>query len=295
MDLPYDCVIIGAGPGGLQAAIHLGRYHRRTLLIDRGDGRTRHALHIENYLGIPAISGKSLIDIGIEQLRQFGGDFQRETVESVTVADGFAIATDQGRYHARFVIASTGVTEKIPHIARMNRFFGRSVFTCVDCDGYHTIEKKLVILGNSLESARLALAMKQMFTPDITLLLPEGLLPQDLGDLLDEEGIIALAGTPQEFLGDPLLTGVRLATGQEIACEAVMLNYGYTLNDGYLAGLGLTREGNRAEIVTNHVYESSVPNLFAVGALRPGNAQAIIAAGQGCQVAIEINRRLLEI
>lgn len=292
---PYDCIIIGAGPGGLQAAIHLGRYHRRVLLLDHGGGRTRHALHIENYLGIPAISGKKLIDIGIEQLKDFGGEFRRENVESITVAEVFAVATDQGRYQAPFAIASTGVTEQIPFISRMNRFFGRSVFTCVDCDGYHTLGKKLVILGDSLDAVRLALAMKQMFTPDIRLILPVGLLPPDLGELLAEEKIAVVPGVPQEFLGDQFLTGLRLATGEELACEAAMLNYGYILNDGYLAGLDIARDGNRAEIVTSHVHETSVRNLFAVGAMKPGNPQAIIAAGQGCQAAIEINRRLLEL
>ncbi|MEW6500118.1 MAG: NAD(P)/FAD-dependent oxidoreductase [Thermodesulfobacteriota bacterium] len=296
MEIRYDCVIVGAGPGGLQAAIHLGRYHRRALLLDHGGGRTRHALHIENYLGIPAISGKELVEIGIGQLKAFGGEFRREKVERVAVAaEGFAVVTGQGRYRAPFVIASTGVTEKIPPIAGMNRFFGRSVFTCVDCDGYRTLGKRLVILGDSLEGVRLALGMKQMFAPRITLALPEGLLPADLGELLDEEGIAAVAGLPQEFLGDQLLAGVRLHTGETIPCEAAMLSYGYQLNDGYLAGLDIARDGKRAEIVTSSVHETSLRNLFAVGALTPGNPQAVIAAGQGCQAAIEINRRLLEI
>ncbi len=295
MSASYECIIIGAGPGGLQAAIHLGRYHRRALVLDHGSGRTRHALHIENYLGITAISGKNLVDIGTEQLKAFGGGFRHENVESVTVANGFVVTTDKERYQAPFVIASTGVTEKIPFIARMNRFFGRSVYTCIDCDGYRTMGKKVVILADSVEGVRLALGMKQMFTPEITVVLPEGVLPADFAELLAEEGITARAGTPQEFLGEPGLTGVRLHSGEEIPCEAAMLNYGYTLNDGYLAGLDLAREGNRAEIVTSHVHETSVRNLFAVGALRPGNPQAIIAAGQGCQAAIEINRRLLEI
>jgi len=292
----HDCVIIGASPGGLQAAIHLGRYHRRALLLDHGGGRTRHALHIENYLGIPAISGKNLTDLGIEQVKNFGGQFQREHVESVVVANGgFVVTSDHGHYHSPFVIAATGVTEKIPTIARMNLFFGRSVFSCIDCDGYHTIGKKLVIVANSLDGVRLALAAKQMFTPDLTLVLPDGLLLPDLADLLDEEGIATLAGTPQEFLGDQVLTGLRLHTGEETPCQAAMLSYGYTLNDRYLAGLDIVRDGNRTEIVTNHLHETSLRNLFAVGALKPGNPQAIIAAGQGCQAAIEINRRLLEL
>src|SRR3990172_2399259 len=46
-----DCIVIGAGPGGLQACIHLGRYNFRVLLFHSPGGRTYHAKHIENYLG----------------------------------------------------------------------------------------------------------------------------------------------------------------------------------------------------------------------------------------------------
>ena len=58
----YDCIIIGAGPGGLQAAIYLGRYNRDVLLIDRGGGRTQHAKHIENFLTQKAISERDYKD-----------------------------------------------------------------------------------------------------------------------------------------------------------------------------------------------------------------------------------------
>lgn len=63
----YDCIIIGAGPGGLQAAIYLGRFNRKVLLIDRGGGRTTLAKNIENFLTRKAISGQEIIELGIEQ------------------------------------------------------------------------------------------------------------------------------------------------------------------------------------------------------------------------------------
>jgi len=291
----YDCIIIGAGPGGLQAAIHLARYNRKVVLLDHGGGRTRHALHIENYLGLALTSGKELVDTGIRQIKSFGADFRREQVVSLRVENGFMVSTKNGQYQAPYVIVSAGAVENPPKIKGMNRFFSRTVFTCVDCDGYRTTGRKLVIIGDSLDAMRLAFAMRQMFTPDITLVLPAGLLPDDHAELLAEAGIAFLAGMPQEFLGDPDLTGVKLADGQEVACEVVMLSYGYTLNDSCLAGLALKREGNGTKVATDHACETSVKNLFALGALKTGKAQAIIAAGQGAMVGIEINNRLLEL
>jgi thioredoxin reductase (NADPH) len=291
----YDCIIIGAGPGGLQAAIHLARYNRKVILFDQGGGRTRHALHIENYLGLERISGKELVDTGIRQIKSFGVAFSREPVVSVRADDGFIVSTKEEQHQAPYVIISSGAVENPPKIKRMNIFFGRTIFTCVDCDGYRTTGKKLVILGDSLDAMRLAFAMKQMFTQDITLILPEGFLPDDHVELLAEDGIAFCAGTPQEFLGDAALAGVKLKDGQEVACEVVMLSYGYTLNDSCLTGLSLKREGGGGKLATDHVCETSQKNLFALGALKTGKAQAIIAAGQGAMVGIEINRRLLDL
>ena len=291
----YDCIIIGAGPGGLQAAIHLARYNRKVLLLDHGGGRTRHALHIENYLGLEITSGKALVDTGIRQIKSFDAEFRQEHVVSVRVGNGFTVTTEKGQYQAPYAIVSAGVVEHPPKIKGMNRFFSRTVFTCVDCDGYRTTGKKLVILGDSLDAMRLAFAMRQMFTPDITLILPAGLMPEDHAELLAEDGIAFLVGAPEEFLGDTVLTGVKLAGGQEVACEVVMLSYDYTLNDSCLAGLGLARDGSKAQITTDPGCETSIKNLFALGALKAGKAQAIIAAGQGAMVGIEINHRLLEL
>jgi len=291
----YDCIIIGAGPGGLQAAIHLARYNRKVLLLDKGGGRTRHALHLENYLGLEITSGKELIDTGIKQIKSFGVEFRREQVISVQARDGFTVSTEEGEYRASYAVVSCGVVEHLPKIRGMNRFFSRTVFTCVDCDGYHTTGRKLVILGDSLDAMRLAFAMRQMFTTDITLVLPAGLMPADHAELLAEDGIVFLVGAPLEFVGDTALTGVKLTDGQELACEMVMLSYAYTLNDSCLAGLSLARDGDGAQISTDPVCETSVRNLFALGALKAGKAQAIIAAGQGAMVGIEINHRLLNL
>jgi len=291
----YDCIIIGAGPGGLQAAIHLARYNRKVVLFDQGGGRTRHALHIENYLGLEVTSGKELVDTGIKQIKSFGAEFKREHVSAVQSGDGFTVITDKGQYQAPYVIVSAGAVENPPKIRGMNKFFSRTIFTCVDCDGYHTTGKKLVILGDSLDAMRLAFAMKQMFTPDITLILPDGLMPDDHAELLAEDGIAFLVGVPEEFLGDKALTGVKLAGGQEVACEMVMLSYDYTLNDSCLAGLSLDRDGDDGQLSTDPFCETSVKNLFALGALKAGKAQAIIAAGQGAMVGIEINHRMLEL
>src|SRR5512147_961422 len=88
-ELVYDCIVIGAGPGGLQAAIYLGRYNRKVLVIDRGGGRTTHAKHIENFLTHKAISGGEIIKLGIEQAISFNAEVRKGLVTKVLKQDQF--------------------------------------------------------------------------------------------------------------------------------------------------------------------------------------------------------------
>src|SRR5512139_1457879 len=171
VDKIYDCLIIGAGPGGLQAAIYLGRYNRDVMLIDRGGGRTWHAKHIENFLTQKAISGRDIIRIGMEQAESFNVKIERGLVTQVLKNEYFEISTEEKRYLAKFVVVSTGAYDNLPPLENVHKFLGTSFFTCIDCDGYRTTGKKLVILGNSLKTVHLAFGMKEMFTQDITLVL----------------------------------------------------------------------------------------------------------------------------
>ena len=290
----FDCIIIGAGPGGLQAGIHLGRYNRRVLLLDRGGGSTKSAVRIENFLTQDAISGQEIVNKGLEQVERFQVKVEKKPVTRVSRTDLFEVASKEERYRGRYVIVSTGVSFHYPRIKNLHKFFGRGFYTCVDCDGYHSTGKKLLIAGNSAETVRLAYGMKQMFTEDISILIADYELPQEYRELAAEEGIQLYTGSPAELLGDDQLAGLRLADGRRLDCQVIMAGFGYKLNDEFLADLPLDRDSQR-NILVNAQGESSITNLYVVGALRPGNPQAVIAAGQGATAAIDINKRLLEI
>ena len=291
----YDCIIIGAGPGGLQAAIYLGRYNRNALLIDRGGGRTYHARAIENFLTQRVISGKEIIERGMEQARSFNVRIEKGRVKKVLKTGYFEIYTERDNFSSRFVIVSSGGYDNLPPIENIYKFLGTSFFTCLDCDGHKTTGKKLVIIGNSVSTVHLAFAMKEMFTKDIALILYFFDPPEGDKELLKEEGIPLIKGRPGKIIGDERIESLELQDGRRLECDVIMSDFGFKLSDDFLAELSLKKDGRDFKYVVNHIFESSLDGLYILGPLNTGHDQAIIAAGEGAVAAIEINKRLLNI
>lgn len=291
-----DCIVIGAGPGGLQACIHLGRYNFRVLLFHISGGRTGYAKHIENYLGIPLVSGPDLLETGLSQAKNFGITIEKAKVERVTGREGaFEVLAGGKTYRARYVIAASGANESLAPFKNLHRFFGHSYYTCMICDGYRTTDKKLLVIDRTANGVRMSVAMKQMYTKDVTF-LAHGFSPAPVyRTLLEDEGIGLIEGRPEELLGEKTLEGVRLNDGRVIPCEVILGWGGISLNDEYLEGLDLERDAEGFKIVTKGSGESSIPGLFVLGALRHGHSQAIISAGQGAEAAIEISTRIVEL
>ena len=296
IETPLDCIVIGAGPGGLQACIHLGRYNFRVLLFHRPGGRTHHAKHIENYLGLRTVSGPDLLETGLAQAESFGVSVERSKVDRVEVREGHFEVQAAGKiYRSRFVIAASGARESLAPFKNLHRFFGTSYFTCMICDGFRTTNRKLLVIDRTINGVRLSVGMKQMFTDDVTFLAQGFSLPPQYAALLDDEGIGRVEGRPEELLGEETLEGVRLADGRIIPCEVILGWGGISLNDEYLEGLDLERDVEGFKIVTKGAGESSIPGLFVLGALRQGHSQAVISAGQGAEAAIEISTRIVEL
>lgn len=290
----FDCIVIGAGPGGLQGAINLARFNRKVLLIDQGRGRTRLAENLVNYLGIPAIEGKELTRIGFLQARSFGVTVQsRSRVITVGKRKWFKVETSSGNYFSPFVLAASGSKDIMPGIRNLGKFLGKGFYTCLACDGINTKGASLIVMGDSLNALRLAMAMKKMYTEDLTLLLDEFKLPLEYVDQAVASRITVVKGTPAELLGIKKLEGIRLTDGRELACQTVLADYGSQPNDQYLEGLDIVRDPETYRIVTDQYYETSVPGLFVTGSLRSPYTQTIIAAGEGATASIAINNQLL--
>lgn len=294
-DHVLDCIIIGAGPGGLQAAIYLGRYNRDVLLLDRSGGRTWHSRYIENLLTHKLIAGSDIIDRGIEQAKSFNVRVERKRVTEVQKAEeAFTVSTPDTVYKTRYLIVSSGVYDIIPPIKNALKFLGAGYYTCIDCDGYKTTNKKIAVMGDELQSVNIAFAMKQMYTKDITYIPYRLSLPDSAEEVLTEAGIKVVSVEPVSIIGEQEVEGIELINGEKIACQAIMASFGVKLNDDFLAGLNLRKDAIGFKYIVGGAYESSLKGLYIVGPLNTGQDQVVIAAGEGAVAAIDINKRLLE-
>ncbi|MFN2368724.1 MAG: FAD-dependent oxidoreductase, partial [Desulfurivibrionaceae bacterium] len=84
-----DVVIIGAGPAGLQAAVHAVRKKISVMVLGRPGNSSIHAAHVENYLGVEGVvDGSELLRIGIAQVKKFGAEILAEDVLQIKEAEG---------------------------------------------------------------------------------------------------------------------------------------------------------------------------------------------------------------
>lgn len=291
-----DCLVIGGGPGGLTAAIYLGRFLRDFLVVDAGASRADWIPLSHNHAGFPdGIPGPELLARMRAQAERYGAGIVRgEITRLERHAHGFTAELDGRRLDARTVILATGALDIEPELPGLNNAIRRGLIRhCPICDAYEVQGQKVAIIGYGKCSIR-ELMLLRAYTSDLTLLtLGRGLeLPEEEKAFAREAGV-RVVEHPVEALE---VEGSRIGTwqmggGEHLRFDTLYTALGLRARSDVALALGAEHDED-GMLITDAHQRTSVPGLYAVGDVVRGLGQISVAMGHAAVAATDINNRL---
>ena len=323
-----DVAIVGAGPGGLAAAVYAASEGLRTLVLERESigGQAGSSSLIRNYLGFASgVSGADLSDRAYQQAWAFGARFgHTRNVVGMSIGDeGFRLTLDRGdEVLARSVIVATGVSYRRLSVPGLERYVGTSVFygaTAVEAKAQSGKHVLVIGGGNSAGQAALHLARYAASVslvvrgPNLAASMSAYLITQLAAAgvaLLTERKIVRGIGT-DDGLDAVVLRHRVVGDETTVPASALFITIGAAPHTDWIDG-GVLRDqwgyvftgndmvvegGRRAWSLDRPPapLESSVPGFFAVGDVRRGSVKRVASAvGEGSVVVSSVHAFLAE-
>ena len=143
----YDIIIVGAGPAGLTAALYALRANKTVLILEAKNygGQIINAGSIENYPGIPNISGFDYATNLYRQVKKLGAEIKIETV--IRIEKDKKVITNKEEYQAKAIIIATGAENRKLNLDREVEFIGKGISYCATCDGNFYKNKIVAVVG----------------------------------------------------------------------------------------------------------------------------------------------------
>jgi thioredoxin reductase len=284
-----DVVICGGGPAGLAAALWLGRYRRKTLLLDASEARNAAAHDVSGYLTRDGCLPREITDAARKEVGEY---------RDVTVLDGhvsaiegsngsFELASTEGDLTAHRVILATGVQDLLPDIPGFMEHYGSSIFHCSCCDGYEARDERVLAIGWGEHAAGFALDLLD-WGAHVTLVTNgqryEGDRSCEIA--LQRHGVEVIEEGVSELLSDGGgLRGARLSSGRELEASKAFFSIGHRPRNGLARQIGCRIDGGGYVEVGAHG-ETSVQGIYAIGDLTPGEQLVQTAAAEGAVAGI---------
>ncbi len=293
----YDVAIVGGGPAGLTAALWLGRYLRRVVVIDAGDPRNWETRGIHGYLGLDGVTPAELRGRGRDECRRFGAQLINATVSRVDRIDDdlFSITLESGAtLTAARILLAIGVHDIWPDIPGLDRCYGETAHVCPDCDGYEALNKKTVVIASGRKAVGLALALTT-WTREIVICTnaEPAAMTADLMSKLDALNIPIIEAPLERVRStDGEARALDLHGGTSLDCDQIFFAIGQEPSDDLGTQLGCKRD-EIGRVVTDLHFHTSVKNVYAAGDIIHGPQLAIAAAGIGAVAAIAIHHSLI--
>jgi thioredoxin reductase (NADPH) len=278
-----DVAIIGAGPAGLQAAIHAGRRKVRTTVIGRPDQGALFKAEIENYFGIPRINGQEIVKIGLEQAKGAGAKvYEEDVMRAEKVGETFALETDHdNKIVAKAVILALGISRAKLNVEGEKEFLGRGVSYCAACDANFFKGKKVAVVGNDSMAAVSAELLTHFASEVFWVTKDLKAAPFLLEKVKATNAKMMMANWPKKIHGDNKVNKLELADGQMLDVDGVFIELGAKGSAELALDLGVLPDPSGL-VNVNDKMETEVPGVYAAGDLTGRPWQLARAVGQGC-------------
>ena len=274
---------------------------RSVALLD--SNRPRHAATLLSH-GFLTRDGNSPVELRTlgreEVLRYPHVQYERTVVTSIERTDaGFELLTttrgraQAGQVHAQAVVIATGQTEVLPALAHVRPWYGTSLHSCMDCDGYDKRDQQLALIGETDDLVDRALVVRQ-FSRDVRVYT-------NGSGAVDAEGIQQLGSLGIEVFDQP----IAAIEGDRDGMREIVLEDGtrHERNAGFVRpewltpldfaeGLGIERT-SYGLVVVDRKQRTNVAGVYAAGDITPGYRQLMVAAGEGTVAASVVNRDLI--
>ncbi|MDF2652386.1 MAG: FAD-dependent pyridine nucleotide-disulfide oxidoreductase [Paenibacillus sp.] len=294
--MTYDCVIIGGGPAGLNAALVLGRARKSVVVIDEGRPRNQVTRETHGYLTRDGISPSEFRRIAKEQISTYPSVyFVADIAVSITGTDGhFQITTAQGTiFRSKKVLFAVGKKDVPLDISGLADVYGKSAFVCPYCDGWELRDQPLVIIVKGPKALHLA-KMIAGWTDRFTICTngPDEMTLEEKEELNQHN--VPVCDSPIRSIAsiDGMVQQVELEDGTIIPCTGIF--FGPKLVNGselpQAIGCQMTEAGT---VVIDNFGKTSVPGIYGAGDAATELYQAITAASLGALAGVGINNELL--
>lgn len=302
----YDLVIVGGGPAGVAAGVYAARKKLKTVLVtDTFGGQSLVSSSIENWIGIPSLSGFDLAERFKEHLK---AQKELEIREGERVAaiepagEGFRVTTEKGiAFDAHAVLLATGSVRRRLGVPGEREFEGKGVAYCSICDAPLFSDKEVAVVGGGNSGVE---AVRDLipYARHITLIHHGGELkgdPQTQEKVLkDREKVaVVLNAETTAILGDRWVQGLRYrdvmsGVEHELTVGGVFVEIGLDPNSALVKDLVQVNE--RGEIVVDpNTQTTSRPGVWAAGDITDGRyRQNNISAGDAVKAVLHIYETL---
>lgn len=281
-----DLVIIGAGPAGLQAAIHAVRKKAAVIVLGRPERSSIYRAHVENYLFVDGVSeGSDLLQIGLAQVRRFGARVLAEDVLHIEQQDDlFLVRVESGsEYLAAGLIFATGTSRKKLKVKGEKELSGRGVSYCVDCDANFYRNVPVAVVGNESAAADGALTLLK-YASEVYLIARELSVSAELLRRLKESRVRLIEKNwVREITGGTAVQGLLLEDNSSLAVAGVFIELGAKGAMELATALGVNLDPETfTHIATGKKQETNIPGIYAAGDIAGQPYQMAKAVGEGC-------------